>query len=248
VALEQLTLFPPDTHASLFPTPGSDGARKMTATSGRRLSESYRKSGPVGLLAKMLLDTSLWGSTTSYLTWKTRATPRNRLLFQLQLSMPATDETGCSLWPAPHANCHTGAGEKGGGGMDIQTAVKMWPTPRANDAEKRGNVSDDPRNGLPGAVKLWTTPQAHDAKPGSADRVGRFGSKHGGRNLNDYVMLWPTPTANDAKNATLPPSAKDWDSVPGAIMREGHTAQEGQLNPEWVEALMNFPVGWTDVD
>jgi hypothetical protein len=90
---------------------------------------------------------------------------------------------------------------------------KMWPTPRANDAEKRGNVSTDPRNGLPGVVKMW-----------------------------------PTPTANDAQNSSLPPSAKDWDSVPGAIMREGYTAQEGQLNPAWVEALMCFPVGWTDVE
>jgi len=181
--VEQLTLFPPDTHASLLVLPGSDEARKMTATSGRKLSESLRKSGPVGLLAKMLLGTSLWGSTTSYLTWKTRATPRKRLLFRLVPSVQVTDEIGSSLWPTPHANCHTGAGEKGEGGMNTQTAVKMWPT----------------------------------------------------------------PTTNDAKNATLPPAAQEWDIIPGALMREGHSAKEGQLNPEWVEVLMCFPIGWTEV-
>lgn len=64
--------------------------------------------------------------------------------------------------------------------------------------------------------------------------------------LATIVKLWPTPTTNDAKNATLPQAAKERDSIPGAIMREGYTAQEGQLNPEWVEALMNFPPGWTE--
>lgn len=181
--VEQLTLFPAGTldHASLLVLPGSDEARKMTATSGRKLLEYSRKSDPVGLLVKMLLDTSVWGSTTCYLTWKAKVTKQSRLYFQLVPSTPHTDETECSLWPTPHANCHTGAGEKGEGGMNIQTAVKMWPT----------------------------------------------------------------PAAQDAKNATLPPSQIDRDTVPGAVIRSGET---GQLNPEWVEALMCFPIGWTDVE
>lgn len=28
-------------------------------------------------------------------------------------------------------------------------------------------------------------------------------------------------------------------------MRQG---QKGQLNPDWVECLMGFPIGWTDID
>lgn len=42
------------------------------------------------------------------------------------------------------------------------------------------------------------TPQAHDSCPGNSLRVGRYGAKHGGRNLNDWVAKWPTPTAQDA--------------------------------------------------
>jgi len=214
--------------------PGSDEARKMTATSGRKLLEYSRRSDPVGLLVKMLLGTSLWASTTCLLTWGGRVTPRKRFLYQLRPSAPATDETEFSLWRAPAAaNANQGPKSKEFYEHCLRTGQSTI------------TLVDEVRHN-PG--KLWPTPQAHDAKPGSADRVGRFGSKHGGRNLNDYVMLWPTPTANDAKNATLPPSAKDWDSIPGAIMREGHTAQEGQLNPEWVEMLMNFPRGWTDME
>jgi len=41
--------------------------------------------------------------------------------------------------------------------------------------------------------KMWPTPQAHDKQAGDAERVGRFGTKHGGRNLNDEVQKFPTP-------------------------------------------------------
>lgn len=58
------------------------------------------------------------------------------------------------------------------------------------------------------------------------------------------MKMYPTPTANDAKNATLPPSQCDRDSVPGALMRDGVT---GSLNADWVEWLMGYPKGWTDI-
>jgi DNA (cytosine-5)-methyltransferase 1 len=78
---------------------------------------------------------------------------------------------------------------------------------------------------------------------------GAIDNNAGGRSeAQSRGGLWPTPTANDAKNATLPPAKKERDNIPGALMRDGYTAQEGQLNPEWVEVLMNFPPGWTDVD
>lgn len=53
----------------------------------------------------------------------------------------------------------------------------------------------------------------------------------------------PTPTASqEAKNSTLPPSQMKRDNLAGYLLRNG---ERGQLNPEWVEWLMGFPVGWT---
>jgi hypothetical protein len=43
------------------------------------------------------------------------------------------------------------------------------------------------------ASGLWPSPQHHDHVTGYAHRVGRYGTKHGGRNLNDTVALLPTP-------------------------------------------------------
>ena len=57
--------------------------------------------------------------------------------------------------------------------------------------------------------------------------------------------LLPTPTAQDSKNSTLPPSQSDRDTVPGHLIREGHS---GQLNPALVEWLMGYPAGWTELE
>jgi hypothetical protein len=54
--------------------------------------------------------------------------------------------------------------------------------------------------------------------------------------------LLPTPVAQDAKNATLPPSQGKWDSVPGYLIRSGHS---GRLSPRFVEWMMGYPLGWT---
>jgi len=82
--------------------------------------------------------------------------------------------------------------------------------------------------------------------------------------------MWPTPTANDSKNASCPPSHASRDSLVGAVMRtwatptvngnhnrkgasptsgDGLATQAGgPLNPTWVEWLMGFPLGWTDLE
>lgn len=61
--------------------------------------------------------------------------------------------------------------------------------------------------------------------------------------MNDAVKMWPTPAAQDGKNAMLPENQALRDTIPGAIIRQGQT---GQLNPNWVEMLMGFPVGYTN--
>jgi hypothetical protein len=57
---------------------------------------------------------------------------------------------------------------------------------------------------------------------------------------------WPTPTVNDSKNSTLPPSQIHHDNIPGALLRKGEKPGS-QLNPMWVEWLMGWPLGWTDL-
>ena len=81
-----------DFPASLSVVPGSNEARTMTAISGRKCSESYKRQGQIGLLVRMLLESSAWHSTKCVLTWKRVDTKSSRSLFQLAVSMPRTEE------------------------------------------------------------------------------------------------------------------------------------------------------------
>ena len=86
-----------DFPASRSVMPGSGEARTMTAISGRKCSESYKRQGQLGLLVRMLLESSAWHSTKCVLIWKRADTKSSRSLFQLAVSMPRTEETEYGL-------------------------------------------------------------------------------------------------------------------------------------------------------
>jgi len=121
----------------------------MTVRSGRKCSELLGKPSLLGSLVRMLLESSRWNSTISFLTWKASATPRGRLLFRLVPSMPDTDGTEFgssqdSLWSTPQArDFRSGDDPNGiratrkreqGWSQNLNDQVKMWPTPRACEA------------------------------------------------------------------------------------------------------------------
>jgi hypothetical protein len=63
--------------------------------------------------------------------------------------------------------------------------------------------------------------------------------------------MLPTPTARDYKGARKPETMKktgrnpETNSLLDAVEFQG---QSGRLNPQWVEWLMGFPLGWTDLN
>lgn len=132
-----------DFPASHSVVPGSNEARTMTAISGRKCSESYKRQGQLGSLVRMLLESSAWHSTKCVLTWKRVDTKSSRSLFQLAVSMPRTEEIEYGLL-------------RGGGAM--------WSTPSVCGNHNRKGASKNSGNGLATAVLFWPTPQAHDAK------------------------------------------------------------------------------------
>jgi hypothetical protein len=132
--LDQLTLFAGDTLASPSASPGSEQARRMTATSGLSIAVLSKSSGPLGSLEKMLLGTSVWGSTVCCLTWTPSGTPAGRLLFRLVPSMQDTDEIESGLWPtATQDSASNRSTRYKQGGLPLAMAVKLWPTPSANE-------------------------------------------------------------------------------------------------------------------
>jgi DNA (cytosine-5)-methyltransferase 1 len=236
--------------ASLSVVPGSEEARKMTATSGRKCCALLKSQGPIGLLAKTLLESSIWNSTVVFLTWKLRATLSKRLLFQLAPSMPSIGETefGLSarernpedhLWSTPCAK--SGGTTRKDFGISLTEQARLFPTPRANDAEKRGNIAIDVRNGLLAAVKMWPTPKAI-LRGGCMSEMKRRSP-----DLHALVKMFPTPNASDNRNrgSLNNPSIQRRIAIGKQI---GLTMQVGgQLNPTWVEWLMGYPIGHTEL-
>ena len=67
------------------------------------------------------------------------------------------------------------------------------------------------------------------------------------------AVFYLTPVASDGFRSTLKPSAfdpakKDGNLSAQIISQEQPVSETAALNPDWVEWLMGFPKGWTDVN
>ncbi len=222
---EQLTLFAAGSHdhANHSVRPGSEKARKMTVTSGRNISGLYKKSDLVGLLAKMLLDSSVWASTKCFLTWKVQTTPAKRLLFQLVPSTPHIEgiESGSSqeemLWATPNTMDHLP--------QRSPEALHRLATTHRKGRTRPSNL----REQVDQATSImWPTPSATPRGPHTGAIAGQV--------------------APDGKSRVSAKGTKWGATLETAVIIQEGTQISGQLNPMWVEWLMGFPIGWTDLN
>jgi hypothetical protein len=193
-----------------------------------------------------------------FLTWETSGTPRNRLLFQLRPSALRTEEIGFSLWgtlSAADAVGSHGGGQSKSLRADIANWKKgLWATPQARDY-RSGDNPDGPRanrkqqegwsKNLNDQVKMWPTPKASLRGDCPSERERRTPDLHAA------VKMWPTPQASDNKdrgNISNPAIQKRVENGKQVNLSMLVSEKSGQLNPAWVECLMGFPEGWTDID
>lgn len=113
------------------------------------------------------------------------------------------------------------------------------PTPVATDAGSgRFNTTPGgtprPTLALMARKNLWPTPTVC----GNHNRKGA--SKTSGDGLATAVKYWPTPTALNAKETNAP--SESMRNTPTLAAQVG-----GSLNPNWVEWLMGWPIGHTDL-
>ena len=117
------------------------------------------------------------------------------------------------------------------------TESGLWPTPTTQDnpqikgKDKRGTT-------LGGAVRMWPTPTVACATGGQTSR--------GGNRKNELLLAgaataFPTPKSRDWKGKSQRGNyGNTTDCLPNAV-------HGGQLNPTWVEWLIGWPLGWTDL-
>lgn len=144
-------------------------------------------------------------------------------------------------WLGKHGYKATDEELREAGVNDPQLA--LFPTPKALDYNKRGDFDvNEKRNGLPAAVRkrAFPTPIANDSTSGS-DAAGR----QGGASLKQTIARtpWPTPMTQGLRGGSGAP--KDLET---RIQEVWTQTGEDELNPEWVEWLMGWPLGWTSFD
>jgi hypothetical protein len=132
----------------------------------------------------------------------------------------------------------------------------LWPTPTASLSDKGGRIT--PRKGREGgtlieavSARMYPTPCAIDSGTG---RINKSMSAGAAERPTLAMMarknLWPTPCASASKGsspaALTRKSGKDRsnDRIDHAVM----ASDGGQLNPEWVEWLMGWPIGHTALE
>jgi len=107
----------------------------------------------------------------------------------------------------------------------------MWGTPNASD-RYNPNMQDDhdlKKGYLRGQVQMWPTPSANQFETKDLDKMlqRRARAKESSGNGNGFGL-------------TLANAARMWPT-------KESDRPTGKLNPQWVEWLMGYPVGWTDL-
>jgi hypothetical protein len=171
----------------------------------------------------------------------------------LELTTPAplTSEIESGLWPTPtrrdyrSESCSQEYADKRNGesrGKTLPWTVR-WATPTVKGNYNRKGLSPKSGDGLATQVKKWPTPHGF-SKDGRSN--GPSGNELG-RAVN---RSFPTPVSTSATGGR-----KGLDGGAHARQRlvDDHgeeAAREltgGSLNPPWVEWLMGWVIGWTDL-
>jgi hypothetical protein len=166
---------------------------------------------------------------------------QNGLCWERTMWAPTIEENDCGYWLTPTVVVMDGGSERrerrkayreSTGRQDncgsLAEQVKypqMWPTPGATQrgahtGEESGEVTDTARISEKGVAF--------------------------GMTLQTAVKRWPTPKSQDSRGAY---NDRGKSSLAEEIHQEANVRENGgSLNPTWVEWLMGYPIGWTDLN
>jgi hypothetical protein len=179
-------------------------------------------------------------------TWPRSGMTADGQCWELPTLAPPTSATGSGLWlPTP---CTVDTGSMFNRSNSPNAALRptlgamakhsLWPTVTVNGNYNRKGASAKSGGGLATAVANWPTPTASLGTKGG--RVTPRKGKEGGTLIEAVsARRWPTPQAGGVTmggGANARKAAKARGDMVG-----------GALNPTWVETLMGWCIGWTDL-
>jgi hypothetical protein len=204
---------------------------------GRAFGEKWRE-----LSVKYNPDTHSWKTHQCSLlegldefseTWPKWGMMQNGVCWERIIAERPTSETESGYWRSPDT------GQGGTSGL-----LKKGQNKRANGQPIQIRLVDQVNN-----PRFWPTPAARDHK--GANSLHHVTVAGGGRKHMDQLpnaVKYATPRACSAMAATITENTKNarFPNLETQIAQDSQT-HGGQLNPPWVEWLMGWPVGWTDL-
>ena len=170
----------------------------------------------------------------------------NGTAYRLHTLVPLTAATGSGLWATPSiCGNYNRKGASPTSGDGLATQVRQWPTPRAAYA-MGSSGGKDRRSDLRDTARQFPTPTARDWKDvGQNTDCQKLAKKS---RLSGVVMTYMTPTAQvGTKGGGRHRGRADTIGSQVAELEGMNQTTTGQLNPTWVEWLMGYPLGWTDL-
>ena len=189
-----------------------------------------------GSLAKFDPDTSSWKTAQRSLledwaefseTWPRWGLMRNGECWGRPTLAPLTSESGSGLWPTPQAMLATsdlnfrcsGDGRDKPNKLGWAVANVVWPTPTVCGNYNRKGASATSGDGLATTVAQRTYPTA------TATAYKGWSPNHNRADTDDRLDY----------------------TVERESFRPGKQTPPMRLNPDWVEWLMGWPIGHTDL-
>jgi hypothetical protein len=234
---EKSTSFVEGSRAKTSAQPGE--ARELKASEagfGERWRESLAKYDPNTHSWRTPQCSLLEGLDVFSETWPKWGMMRNGVLWERITLPPLTSgtESGSSeSWATP-------------------TTMDKLP-PKSAEALHKEATQARPRRSKPANLRdqvsnarNWPTPTKSDGMGGPGTSEKRMG----GENLRTVVKIWPTPQASDNRDRGhigMPAIQRRQEKGKQIGLGQSVSATSGALNPEWVEWLMGWPIGWTDL-
>jgi hypothetical protein len=231
---------PARTSASPGRGPGSTAPARVFGQSTPVLLASFDPATSSWRTSQLCLDGALDEFSG---TWPRSGSMQSGIAYQRAPLAPLTGGIAFGLLPTPAATEY-GSSQNGINGKGGRFERPSAGTPSLATMARKGL--------LPTRVP---TPTAGDAR-GSGSRNLPGSKAHPGVSLTDYVKsgtsttprTWATPSVSDALGGPMNPQDRlDQGQQLNLKEQVWMGGGGGSLNPTWVEWLMGFPLGWTDL-
>ena len=207
--------------ASRSPSLESSEAKTTNATSGLRPFESFARWDRDSHCLRTSQVSLLTRTSEPYSgSFPKQGSMRSGLCWERMTAVPRIEGNGSGSWPTP-------------GASEPNESPEAW-TKRRDEKLKQGI---DLHFHLSTAVLMLPTPSAQNYGTNQGGAAGRVGPIRPSLDTMAQRNLWPTPRANKWG------SPDSHGRVPEELKNAG-----GSLNPMWVEWLMGWPLGWTDLE